>query len=210
MKKDFFMIKSTRFLTILLLSTVSVLNADAPSINNSNNNNPKVVVVSIQEIGQKSKKFASVQKRIEGEIQKRGMEIEELKTQYSKTVEKLQNGGKDMTPAAQQQHHEKLAEYKGKIEVKQQGLQAYAEREMRGAEESLIKEIQAICKKLNFDIVIPGALYVKPEYDMTEPVMKEMDKNVTAPVNQPSGVKRKLEETEQDAEDLAKKVKKAL
>ena len=198
------MIKNTQFLTILLLSTVSVVNAGmAPA-------SPKVMVVSIQEIGQKSKKFASVQKKIETEIQKRGMEIEELKTQYSKTVEKLQQGGKDMTATAQQQHHEKLAEYKGKIEVKQQGLQAYAEREMRSAEEILIKEIQAICKRLNFDIVIPGALYVKPEYDATEVVMKEMDKNVAADVNQPSAMKRKLEEVEQDVDSVAKKIKKAL
>ncbi len=171
------MIKSTQFLTILLLSTVSMVNAEV-AVGSS----PKVMVVSIQEIGQRSKKFASVQKKIEIEIQKRGMEIEELKTQYSKTVEKLQQGGKDMTATAQQQHHEKLAEYKGKIEVKQQGLQAYAEREMRSAEEILIKEIQTICKRLNFDIVIPGALYVKPEYDATEVVMKEMDKSVVVPV----------------------------
>lgn len=189
------MIKSTQFLTILLLSTFSVVNADAA--------NAKVMVVSIQEIGQKSKKFASVQKKIEAEIQKRGMEIEELKTQYTKTVEKLQQGGKDMTAAAQQQHHEKLAEFKGKIEVKQQGLQAYAEREMRSAEEILIKEIQAICKRLNFDIVIPGALYVKPEYDATEVVMKEMDKNVS---DQPSTLKK----LEKDVEDVAKKVRQAV
>jgi Skp family chaperone for outer membrane proteins len=205
------MIKNTRFLTILLLSTVSVLNADpAPVAVATVNKCPKVVVVSIQEIGQKSKKFASVQKKIEGDIQKRGMEIEDLKTQYTTTVEKLQNGGKDMTPTAQQQHHEKLAEYKGKIEVKQQGLQAYAEREMRHAEESLIKDIQEICKKLDFDIVIPGALYVKPEFDMTGSVMKEMDKNVANNANEAVGVKRKLEEVEKEVENVAKKIKKAL
>jgi Skp family chaperone for outer membrane proteins len=188
------MIKSTQFLTILLLSTVSMVNAEVLVGANS-----KVMVVSIQEIGQKSKKFASVQKKIEAEIQKRGMEIEELKTQYTKTVEKLQQGGKDMTATAQQQHHEKLAEYKGKIEVKQQGLQAYAEREMRTAEEILIKEIQAICKRLNFDIVIPGALYVKPEYDATDVVMKEMDKNVSDSSN--------LKKIENEVENVAKKVR---
>ena len=192
------MIKSTQFLTILLLSTVSMVNAET-SVGSS----PKVMVVSIQEIGQKSKKFASVQKRIEAEVNKRGMEIEELKTQYSKTVEKLQQGGKDMNATAQQQHHEKLAEYKGKIEVKQQGLQAYAEREMRSAEEILIKEIQVICKRLNFDIVIPGALYADPKYDATDVVMKEMDKNIS---DQPSTFKK----LENEVETVAKKVRQAV
>gem|GEM_PF-2811694 len=200
--------KSAQFLTILLLSTVSMVNAEV-----STGSNPKIMVVSIQEIGQKSKKFASVQKRIESEVNKRGMEIEELKDQYTKTVEKLQQGGKDMNAAAQQQHHEKLAEYKGKIEVKQQGLQAYAEREMRSAEEILIKEIQAICKRLNFDIVIPGALYIDPKYDATEVVMKEMDKNVSD-----SSTVKKIEKDvesfakkiEKNVEDFAKKVKKDL
>ncbi len=169
------MIKNVRFLTILLLSTVSMVNAGVTV-----GSCPRVVVINIPEIAQKSKDFAAEQKRIEVEIHKRGAEIEELKTSYTKTVEKLQQGGKDMTATAQQQHHEKLAELKGKIEVKQQGLQAYAEREMRAVEEVLVKKIQTICKKMNFDIVIPGALHVKPEHDVTALIINEMDKTTPA------------------------------
>lgn len=189
----------TQFLTIVLLSTTFAVNAGL-AVGQS----PRVVVVSIQEIGQKSKKFAAIQKRLESEVNKKGAEIEALKSQFTQMVEKLQQGAKDMKAAAQQELQEKLAGLKGQIEVKQQGIQAYVEREMRSAEESLIKEIQGICKKMNFDIVIPGALYVKPEFDATAQVLAEMDKNVA------SESTATLKKLENDVEAMASKVKKAL
>ena len=170
------MLKRTHFLTIVLLSSFSFISAGSVQ-------GPRIAVVRIPDVAQKSQKFAAVQKRIEAEINKRGNEIEALKTQIQQIVEKLQNGGKDMKQSVVQEHQEKLASLKGQIEVKQQGLQAYAEREMRSAEESLVGDIQAACKKLDCcDIAIPGALYVKDSkhFDVTDQVIAEMDKNAPA------------------------------
>jgi len=172
------MFKKAPFLTIVLLLPSCLSAAASASV-------PKVVVVNIQEIGQESKKFASVRKRIETEIHKRGTEIESLKSQFTQILEKVQQGGKDMKPAALEEKQAQLASLKGQIEVKQQGLQAYAEREMRMAEETLIKEIQVVCEKMNYDIVIPGALYTKPQFNVTAQVMAEMDKGVSAAKDEP-------------------------
>ena len=179
------MLKRTNFLTIVLLSSVSLVSAGTVQ-------NPRIAIVRIPDIAQKSQKFAALQKNIEAEIKKRGAEIEALKNQFQQILEKLQNGGKDMKQSVIQDYQEKLASLKAQIEVKQQGLQAYAEREMHAAEESLVKDIQTACKKLDCcDIAFPGTLYVKESknFDVTDQVIAEMDKSVsTALVKEDSKV----------------------
>ena len=141
----------------------------------------RVMVVQLQEVGQKSLKFKDMQGKIEKKINDKVTEFKALETQFSQKLEKLQTGAKDMNPSAQQKLQEELASLKGQLEVKQRSIQAAVESEMRVAEEKLIEEVQAICKRLGYDIVIPGAISVKDEYNCTAQVIAEMDRGFSKP-----------------------------
>lgn len=189
---------------------MSYVHADTSPSQNINNNqmmkSPSVVVVDLQRVGQTSKKFKQVQEKIEAKIKEKVDALKAMEAQFTQKLEKLQNGAKDMNAATQQKLQEELASLKAQLEVKQRGLQADVEREMRGAEEQLIKEVQALCKRLGYDIVLPGALYAKDEFDKTTQVIAEMDKGVASA--QSSSLKKIENEAEKLEQELENKVNK--
>lgn len=141
---------------------------------------PRVVVVQLQEVAQKSRWFMEIQKRVESAVKKIVDEIKSLEQQFNDKLQRLQTGGKDLNTTAQQKLQEELASLKGQLEVKQRNLQSYVEQEGRKAEEQLIKTIQAVCKKMGYDIVIPAAIFAKSEFDRTEEVIKQMDADMAS------------------------------
>ncbi len=196
------MIKKIQFFTIILLSAATYVHADSTM---AVKKVAEIVVVDLQRVGQTSKKFKSVQEKIEARIKEKVDALKAMEAQFSQKLEKLQNGAKDMNAATQQKLQEELASLKAQLEVKQRGLQAEVEREMRSAEEQLIKEVQAICKRLGYDIVLPGALYTKDEYDRTAQVIAEMDRGVVAP-SQPSTMKKIENEAKKLEDELENKI----
>lgn len=138
---------------------------------------PVCVVVDLQVVATKSSAFAKIQKTVEAAVQKMVDEIKALEQKFNKIVEKLQSGSKDMTVEAQNKLQEELASLKAQMDVKQRNLQSYVENEGRKAEMQLIKNIQDECRKKGYDIVIPAAIFVKPEFDRTNEIIEAMDKN---------------------------------
>ncbi len=188
------MMNRTHIFTLILLTSIFSLNAESPSI----------VVVHLQEVFAKSIKAKGIQKKVETEVNKRVGELKDIEKSFNEKLEKLQKGGNDMNASAQEKLQSDLASLKAQLEVKQRNLQGYVEAETRKAEETLIKEVQAVCKKLGFDVVLPGVLYSKDQFDKTAQVVAEMDKNVS------SDSSSMIQKMEQDAKGIAKKIEKSL
>ena len=171
--------KSIKVFSLVTLVASAVMSVQAGAAV-ANVATPRVVVVQLQEVAQKSRWFMEIQKRVEAAVKKIVDEIKSLEQQFNQKLERLQTGSKDLNMAAQQKLQEELASLKGQLEVKQRNLQSYVEQEGRKAEEQLIKTIQAVCKKMGYDIVIPAAIYTKPEFDRTSEVIKQMDADMAA------------------------------
>ena len=190
------MIKQVRFFTIVLLSTFACVHAEQAMQSAST---PKVVVVNLQHVAESSKWFKQIQAKAEAKLKPQVESFQNMEKTFNDKLQKLQNDAKGMKLEVQQKLQEELASLKAQLDIKQRGLQAAVESEMRAAEEQLIKEVQAVCKRLGYDVVIPGALYAKDDFDRTKQVISDMDKNVAA-----ESTAKKLEN---EVESAAKRVK---
>lgn len=191
------MMNHTRIFSIMLLASAFSAHADQMAT-------PTIVVVELQKVFATAKLAKSIQGKVESEVNKRVAELKDIEKRFNELLEKLQKGGNDMNQSAQEKAQSELASLKAQLEVKQRNLQGYVEAETRKAEETLIKEVQKVCKKLGFDIVLPGVLYTKDQFDKTAQVVAEMDKGMAST---PSSM---LQKAEQDIKGLVKKAEKAL
>lgn len=196
------MVTQARFFAIILLTTFACAQADTTSVQTVAA--PKVMVVQLQEVAQNSKWFQAEQKKVENRMKPQIDAFQAMEKSFNEKLQKLQSGAKDMKPEMQQKLQEELASLKAQLEIKQRSLQSTIETEMRSAEEQLIKAVQAVCKRLGFDVVIPGALYVKDQFDATKQVVVELDKNVAATPAQTTAKK-----LENEVSSAAKRVEKA-
>ncbi len=166
----------TKILTGIFLS--SVVSASASDVVAIPGVKSPVVVVDLMRMGSEAKEFNKKQESLKADIDAKVKDIETLQAKFQKTFQELQVKAKDMTQAALEKAQEELGKMQGEIEIKKRNLEAYIQKVVADAEKSLVDQVKKICKELGFGIVLPGALHFAPEYDKTDVVIKELNKNV--------------------------------
>lgn len=168
----------TKIFTLILLYSVGSLSAETASVDVEK----PIVVVDVMRVGSEAKEFNKKQESLKADINAKVKDIDNLEKKFQEALQKLQVKAKDMTQAALEKEQENLGKMQGEIEIKKRNLQAYAQKIVADAEKDLVDKVKKICKELGFGIVLPGALYVAPEYDRTDIVITELNKQVKADV----------------------------
>ena len=135
-----------------------------------------VVVVDVMRVGTEAKHFTAKQEEIKKQFEPQAKAIEEEGKAFQKKVADFQSKSSTMSESKKQEEGQKLGEMQQSLQRKQQELQAKAQRVMAEVEKELVDMIKKVCKKLEFKIVVPNALYVHDAHDKTSQVIAELDK----------------------------------
>lgn len=118
--------------------------------------------------------------KLQKEMDTRANQIEELKMNFMKRSNELQNSSSLMTNAAKEAAQEELLRLENSIQIKQKSFQEYAERVTQEAQMNIFKEIEAATKEYalenNIDFVFAGgALYVRETFDISKEITERMN-----------------------------------
>lgn len=131
-----------------------------------------------------SQSAAQASERLNTEGQRRQEEIDALTKRFKQRLERFEQGAPDMTESERVAERRELAEMER--DVARRSREARDEFNQRRNEEVLLLQsragrvIQQIAEKEKFDLVLYEFFYASPKVDITERVMKELDRDVPA------------------------------
>ena len=142
----------------------------------------RIGVVNMERILRDSQSAAQASERLNTEGQRRQEEIDALTKRFKQRLERFEQGAPDMTERVAERRE--LAEMER--DVARRSREARDEFNQRRNEEVLLLQsragrvIQQIAEKEKFDLVLYEFFYASPKVDITERVMKELDRDVPA------------------------------
>lgn len=144
----------------------------------------RIGVVNMERILRDSQSAAQASERLNTEGQRRQEEIDALTKRFKQRLERFEQGAPDMTESERVAERRELAEMER--DVARRSREARDEFNQRRNEEVLLLQsragrvIQQIAEKEKFDLVLYEFFYASPKVDITERVMKELDRDVPA------------------------------
>ena len=144
----------------------------------------RIGVVNMERILRDSQSAAQASERLNMEGQRRQEEIDALTKRFKQRLERFEQGASDMTESERVTERRELAEMER--DVARRSREARDEFNQRRNEEVLLLQsragrvIQQIAEKEKFDLVLYEFFYASPKVDITERVMKELDRDVPA------------------------------
>ena len=144
----------------------------------------RIGVVNMERILRDSQSAAQASERLNTEGQRRQEEIDALTKRFKQRLERFEQGAPDMTESERVAERRELAEMER--DVARRSREARDEFNLRRNEEVLLLQsragrvIQQIAEKEKFDLVLYEFFYASPKVDITERVMKELDRDVPA------------------------------
>ena len=144
----------------------------------------RIGVVNMERILRDSQSAAQASERLNTEGQRRQEEIDALTKRFKQRLERFEQGAPDMTESERVTERRELAEMER--DVARRSREARDEFNQRRNEEVLLLQsragrvIQQIAEKEKFDLVLYEFFYASPKVDITERVMKELDRDVPA------------------------------
>lgn len=144
----------------------------------------RIGVVNMERILRDSQSAAQASERLNTEGQRRQEEIDALTKRFKQRLERFEQGAADMTESERVAERRELAEMER--DVARRSREARDEFNQRRNEEVLLLQsragrvIQQIAEKEKFDLVLYEFFYASPKVDITERVMKELDRDVPA------------------------------
>jgi len=144
----------------------------------------KVGVIDVEYVIQKSKLGTAAKDDLKKLFDKKQKELDEKQKDLLEVKKQIENPSDMMT---EKKKKELLNDYqKGLLELQnsflenQQALQKKEAELMKPILDKLEKVLTALAEKENYDIIMNrsqnGVLFTKPEHDMTDRVLKELDK----------------------------------
>lgn len=144
----------------------------------------RIGVVNMERILRDSQSAAQASERLNTEGQRRQEEIDALTKRFKQRLERFEQCAPDMTESERVAERRELAEMER--DVARRSREARDEFNQRRNEEVLLLQsragrvIQQIAEKEKFDLVLYEFFYASPKVDITERVMKELDRDVPA------------------------------
>ena len=144
----------------------------------------RIGVVNMERILRDSQSAAQASERLNTEGQRRQEEIDALTKRFKQRLERFEQGAPDMTESERVAERRELAEMER--DVARRSREARDEFNQRRNEEVLLLQsragrvIQQIAEKEKFDLVLYEFFYASLKVDITERVMKELDRDVPA------------------------------
>ena len=170
-----------KLLPLALTTAVLGLGLAAPTVSAQD---LRIGVVNMERILRDSQSAAQASERLNTEGQRRQEEIDALTKRFKQRLERFEQGAPDMTESERVAERRELAEMER--DVARRSREARDEFNQRRNEEVLLLQsragrvIQQIAEKEKFDLVLYEFFYASPKVDITERVMKELDRDVPA------------------------------
>lgn len=144
----------------------------------------RIAVVNMERILRDSQSAAQASERLNAEGHRRQEEIDALTKRFKQRLERFEKGAPDMTESERVTERRELAEMER--DVARRSREARDEFNQRRNEEVLLLQsragrvIQQMAEKEKFDLVLYEFFYASPKVDITDRVMKELDRDIAA------------------------------
>ena len=144
----------------------------------------RIAVVNMERILRDSQSAAQASERLNAEGHRRQEEIDALTKRFKQRLERFEQGAPDMTESERVAERRELAEMER--DVARRSREARDEFNQRRNEEVLLLQsragrvIQQMAEKEKFDLVLYEFFYASPKVDITDRVMKELDRDIAA------------------------------
>ena len=144
----------------------------------------RIAVVNMERILRDSQSAAQASERLNAEGHRRQEEIDVLTKRFKQRLERFEKGAPDMTESERVTERRELAEMER--DVARRSREARDEFNQRRNEEVLLLQsragrvIQQMAEKEKFDLVLYEFFYASPKVDITDRVMKELDRDIAA------------------------------
>lgn len=144
----------------------------------------RIAVVNMERILRDSHAAAQASERLNAEGHRRQEEIDALTKRFKKRLERFEKDAPDMTESERVTERRELAEMER--DVARRSREARDEFNQRRNEEVLLLQsragrvIQQMAEKEKFDLVLYEFFYASPKVDITDRVMKELDRDIAA------------------------------
>ena len=144
----------------------------------------RIAVVNMERILRDSQSAAQASERLNAEGHRRQEEIDALTKRFKQRLERFEKGAPDMTESERVAERRELAEMER--DVARRSREARDEFNQRRNEEVLLLQsragrvIQQMAEKEKFDLVLYEFFYASPKVDITDRVMKELDRDIAA------------------------------
>jgi outer membrane protein len=136
----------------------------------------QVVVVDLMRVGSESMHFKAKQEDLKKILEPEAKGIENAGKAFQLKVADFESKASTMSDSKKQEEGQKLAATQQKLQGQQQTLQSKAQKIMAEVEKELVDMVRKVCKKLEFKVVVPNALYVHDAHDKTSQVIAELNK----------------------------------
>lgn len=144
----------------------------------------RIAVVNMERILRDSQSAAQASERLNAEGHRRQEEIDALTKRFKQRLERFEKGAPDMTESERVTERRELAEMER--DVSRRSREARDEFNQRRNEEVLLLQsragrvIQQMAEKDKYDLVLYEFFYASPKVDITDRVMKELDRDIVA------------------------------
>ncbi|MGB7541574.1 MAG: OmpH family outer membrane protein [Burkholderiales bacterium] len=144
----------------------------------------KIGFVNLDRILREAPAAQRAQKKLEQEFSKRDQDISKMADQLKKMQENLEKNAVTMSESDRQKRERELNDTNREFQRKQrefrEELNQRKQEEFAAIIDRANKTIRAIAEAEKFDAVFQDAVYVNPQVDITERVIKSMDENRAA------------------------------
>ena len=165
--------KTTKLGLALLLSLLVPLTANAQQ-------DLKIGVVSLDKILKDSTPAKAATARLEQEFSKREKDLQELSVKLKSSAEKLDKDAPVISDAERSKRQRELGEMDKDFQRRQrefrEDLNQRRNEEMAAVLDRASKVVKQMAEAEKYDLVLQEAVYVGPRIDMTEKVLKALNK----------------------------------
>lgn len=140
---------------------------------------PKIGFLDSNRLFNESQMAQSAQNRLQNEFSNREQEINSIGEMRQKKLEEFQRDFPTLSDAQKEKRQQEIVNLEQQFLVKRNSYQQDLSKRRQEELQKMLKKadsiINAIVKQENFDIILNDAVYVKPEYDITDRVIKSLN-----------------------------------
>lgn len=142
---------------------------------------PKIGFVSTDKVFREVNSAKLAQAKLEQEFQKREKELVDLEVKIREQVEKLERDAPTLSESQKATRQKQINEIDRDMQRKrrefQEDLNARRNEEFQQILDKANKVIKQIAEAEKFDLILQEAVYINPNYDITEKVIKTINSN---------------------------------
>jgi Skp family chaperone for outer membrane proteins len=165
---------------VLLVSLGNVQGAAAPAVAHhphAHSHVVDIVVVNVMEVFQALQEVKEWMQDFQNNLMKKVEQIRAMEQQGIEREKALSIKSKNLTSEAREKERMEIERLKNEIRIQAQSLEEKQQEEQMLLQQRIGEKIKDYCKKMEWKIVIPGALYAAPEHDKTQQVIDGMNKD---------------------------------